>query len=192
MVPKGLSPGPRKKKACEARLRALVPAGETIVAVGTAEELRRTGPDIGSGGGWTFVVVTHTRMLFADWGSPHQPHEEILLDEVTHWEDGKQYNCYALVLGHPDLIRRERVPAHGILWVKWGSVDADIARTQTIFRFSRPETAVAKALRAALEERNLRHVRLRFFEKPREERVSRSVLRARRRWNWRAILPRAR
>lgn len=58
------------KKECEARLRELVPESETIVAVGTAEELRKLGPDIGSGGGWTFVVVTLERVLFADWGHP--------------------------------------------------------------------------------------------------------------------------
>jgi hypothetical protein len=51
------------KRACETRLRSLVPREETIVAVGTAEELRELGHDIGSGGGWTFVVVTVERLL---------------------------------------------------------------------------------------------------------------------------------
>jgi hypothetical protein len=159
------------KKECEARLRALVPADETVVAVGTAEELRRLGPDIGSGGGWTFVVVTLDRVLFADWGSPLKSHEEIRLDEVTSWAHGRQYNCYALALTHPSMTRRERVPAHRILWVSWGASDADVTRTQTMFRFSRPETEVAQALRIALEERELPDQLLRFKERSREERT---------------------
>jgi hypothetical protein len=86
------------KKECELQLRGLVPADETIAAVGTAEELRSLGADIGSGGGWTFIVVTSERLLFSDWGSRQRPHEEIRLDEVTHWASGAQYNGGALVL----------------------------------------------------------------------------------------------
>jgi hypothetical protein len=48
-----MSPGTRLKKECEARLRDLVAEDEPILAVGTAEELRSLGSDIGSGGGWT-------------------------------------------------------------------------------------------------------------------------------------------
>ncbi len=80
-----MSPGTRMKKECEAWLRGLVPADETVVAVGTAEELRSLGADIGSGGGWTFIVVTSQRLLFARWGSTQRRHEEIRFDEVTHW-----------------------------------------------------------------------------------------------------------
>ncbi|MGH2826879.1 MAG: hypothetical protein ACRDKF_07890 [Actinomycetota bacterium] len=170
------------KKECEARLRELVPESETIVAVGTAEELRKLGPDIGSGGGWTFVVVTLERVLFADWGSPLTSHEEIRLDEVTSWAHGSQCNCYALALTHPPMTRRERVPAHRILWVSWGVSDADVTRTQTMFRFSRPETEVTQALRTALEERGVPDRLLRFKERSREERTrgSRTALFAKR------------
>jgi len=58
------------KKDCAAHLRGLVARHETIVAVGTAHELRTLGPDIDSGGGCTFIVVTEERPLFAKWGSP--------------------------------------------------------------------------------------------------------------------------
>lgn len=143
------------KKDCEARLRDLVPADETVVAVGTAEELRSLGSDIGSGGGWTFIVVTPERVLFARWDSPEKPHEDIRLDEVIHWAHGRQYNCHALVLTHPPMTRRQRGPARRILWFKWGEAEADIVRTQTVFRFSRPDTEVAKTIRAALEARNV-------------------------------------
>jgi len=130
---KGVSPGIQMRRDCETRLRELVPPEETIVSVGTAEELRELRPNIGSGGGWTFVVVTDEQVLFALWGPPGKPHESIHLDEVTHWADGKQYNCYVLVLTHPPMTRREWVVAHRLLWFKWGDDEADVTRTQTIF-----------------------------------------------------------
>jgi hypothetical protein len=171
----GMSPGTRMKKECEVRLRGLVPAGETIAAVGTAEELRSLGANIGSGGGSTFIVVTSERLLFATWGSRQRPHEEFRLDEVTHWASGTQYNCGALVLTHPPTTRRQWVPAHRILWFEWGDTEADVTRTQTIFRFSRPDTRVAKALHSALSARKVAHEPLHFEEKSREDRTRGSV-----------------
>jgi hypothetical protein len=166
-----MSLGARMKKECEVRLRGLVPTDETIVAVGTAEELRSLGAYIGSGSGWTFIVVTSERLLFARWGSAQRPHEEILFDEVTRWASGTQYNCEALVLTHPPMTRRQRVPAHRILWFQWGDAEADITRTQTIFRFSRPDTHVAKALHSALLARKVAHESLHFQERSREDRT---------------------
>jgi hypothetical protein len=159
------------RKECEVRLRGLVPAGETIAAVGTAEELRSLGANIGSGGGFTFIVVTSERLLFARWSSTQRPHEEIWLDEVTHWASGTQYNCEALVLTHPPTTRRQRVPAHRILWFEWGNAEAGVTRTQTIFRFSRPDTRVAKALHSALSARNVAYEPLHFEERSREDRT---------------------
>ena len=46
------------KKDCAAHLRGLVARDETIVAMGTAHELRTPGSDLDSGGGDTFIVVT--------------------------------------------------------------------------------------------------------------------------------------
>jgi hypothetical protein len=159
------------RKDCDARLRALVPAGETITAVGTAAELRRLGPDIGSGSGVTFLVVSPLRVLFAPWTPPKQPHEEIRFDEVTRWADGVQYNAYALALTHPPMTRREQVPAHNVLWFHWGNAQADVTRTQTIFRFSRPTTDLAIAMKSLLEDRGLHHHLLSFEERSREERT---------------------
>jgi len=175
-----MSPGTRMKKECEARLRGLVHMDEPIAAVGTAEELRSLGPDIGSGGGWTFIVVTSERLLFARWGSKEKSHEEIRLDDVARWASGTQYNCEALVLTHPSMTRRQRVPAHKILWFEWGNAKADVTRTATIFRFSRPDTEVAKALHSALSDQGVAHELLHFEEKSREERTrgSHAVLHA--------------
>lgn len=159
------------KKQCEARLRALLAPDEPVAAVGTAEELPSLGPDIGSGGGRTFILVTSQRLLFARWDSPERPHEEIRLEEVTAWASGTQYNCEALVMSHPPMTRRRRVPAHKILWLEWGEVEIDVTRNETIFRFSRPDTEVAKALHSALAARSIDHESLQFEEKPREERT---------------------
>ena len=166
-----MSPGTRMKKDCEAWLRGLVPPDETVVAAGTTEELRSLRSDIGSGGGWTFIVVTSERLLFARWSSHQKSHEEIRLDEVMRWASGTQYNCEALVLTHPPMTRRQRVPAHRILWFEWGNTEADVTRTQTIFRFSRPDTQVAKALHSALSARKVTHEALHFEERSREERT---------------------
>jgi hypothetical protein len=176
----GMSPGTRMKKECETWLRGLVPGDETVVAVGTAEELRSLGSDIGSGGGWTFIVATSDRLLFARWGSRHKSHEEIRINDVTQWASGTQYNCEALVLTHPPMTRRQRVTAHKILWFEWGNAEADVTRTQTVFRFSRPDTQVTKALHSALSARKIAHEPLHFEERSREERTrgSRAVLHA--------------
>jgi hypothetical protein len=159
------------KKDCEARLRALVPAGEAIAAAGTAAELRTLGRDIGSSSGVTFLVVTPRRVLFAPWVPSNQPHEEIPFDEVTRWADGVQYNSYVLALTHPPMTRREQVAAHNVLWFHWGNAEADVTRTQTIFRFSRSTTAAAAALRAALEQLGVHHDLLSFKERSRDERT---------------------
>lgn len=177
----GLPPGARDKKECELRLRALMATDEAVLAVGTAEELRELTADLGSGGGWTFVVVTDRRILFGRWGSPHENHDEIELDAITGWADGSQYNAYALVLMHPPKTRGEHVPEHRFLWFRWGNASAPVTRSRTIFRFSRNDTQVARAIRNSLEQRGLRAEVLQFEEAPREQRVSASEVIHRRR-----------
>lgn len=159
------------KEACEARLRALIPRQEPVVAVGTAEELKALETDVGSGGGWTFLVVTTSRLLFARWDHSDGPVGEIAFEDAGSWADGHQYNCYVVVVSHPPLIRRERVAAHRFLWLKWGVTHADVARSATILRFSRPGTKAAQALRSALESRGVTHETLRFRERSRAERT---------------------
>lgn len=165
------SPGTRMRKECEQQLRGLVTENETILAVGTAEELSSLGSEIGSGGGFTFIVVTSERVLFAYWGASSNLHEEIRLDQVTHWASGTQYNACALVMSHPGKARQHRVPAHKFLWFEWGNKEVEISQTDTIFRFSRPETQVANALRSELAARGVPHEDLRFDERTREERT---------------------
>ena len=141
------------KKDCEARLRALIPNDEAVVAVGTAEELRELGPEIGS----------------ARLNS--ETHYEIRFDEVKQWASGTQSHRLTIVLTHLPMSRRLWVPAHKILWYQWGNAVADFSLTQTIFRFSRPATQVAKAIHSALAERGVPYQPLHFKERSREERT---------------------
>ena len=170
----GESVGIRMKKEREASLRALVTEGETVIAAGTAEELAQLGPDLGSGTGWTFIVLTDRRVLFARWGSRATKHHEIELSDISAWADGTQYNCYVIVLTHPGMQRRVRGVAHRFLWFAWGTSESSVVRTQTIFRFSRRSTKLAIALRTELEARNLAKERLQFSERSREERTGHS------------------
>lgn len=166
-----MTPAYFTKKECEARLRSLLPADEPVLAVGTAEELPELLPDLGSGTGGDFLVVTPERLVFAGWGVSVVRPREIVFDDVTHWADGTQYNSYAVVLTHQPMPRREHVPAHRFLWFEWGNAFADVVRPTTIFRFSRPDTNAAKKLRSLLKALPIEHEVLRFAERTREERT---------------------
>ena len=48
---------------------------------------------------------------------------------------------------------------------------SDVTRTETVFRFSRPDTQIAKALHTALSTRSVPHESLHFEERSREERT---------------------
>jgi hypothetical protein len=164
-----MNSGTRVEELSEARLRALVPENEPIVAVGTAKELHEVGRDIGSGSGDTFLIITSYRLLFSELSSTR--HYEIRLDEIEQWAGGTQYNRLAIALTHPPKRRRVRVPAHTILFFHWGNAVADVSLAHTIFRFSRPEAKVVIALRSALTARGVPYRSLHFEERPREERT---------------------
>lgn len=159
------------RKECETRLRRLVPADEQVIAVGTADEFLEPTGDLGVQGQWRFLLVTSERLLLADWSKPDRPHEDIAFDEVVRWADELQYHRYAMTLSHPPLIRHELVPAHRFLWFAWGNASEPWTRTTTTLRFSHRETATARALRAALEDRHVLHEALLLNEVSREERT---------------------
>ena len=170
-----MDPGRRARRECEERLRALVPSSEEVIAVGTAEEIDSLKGNIGSGGGRTFIVLTSARILFAYWGWTEVDPDELLLDEVTHFVHGTQYNCYAIALDHSSQKRLERVPAHRFLWFRWGNARAERSRSQTIFRFSRPGTKLAQALRAELSKRQVPDEVITFVERSRNQRLAGST-----------------
>lgn len=166
-----MTPGQRMRKECETRLRQLVTADERIVAVGTADEFPEPTGDLGVQGRWRFLLVTSERLLFADWSKPDRPHEDITFDEVARWADGVQYHRYAITMTHPPLTRDEFVSAHRFLWFKWGDASKPGSRSSTTLRFSHRDTAAAKSLRAALEQRHVPHETLLLKEVSREERT---------------------
>ncbi len=172
-----MTPGQQMRKECEARLRALVSADEQALAVGTADEFREPQGDLGVQGQWRLLLVTNSRLLFANWAKPHALHEEIAFDEVTQWADGTQYHRYVITLTHLPMTRHEHVPAHRVLWFAWGNAFKLRTRITTTLRFSHRGTAAAEALNAALEERNIAHYSLVLKELSREERTRGSHVR---------------
>lgn len=152
------------KRECDEKLRSLVGAGERVLAGGTATELRRV-DDEGSGE-WRFLVVTDNRLLSAHWGHPDRPHEDLAFDAVTTWADGAQCHRYLVLLAHVPMTR----PQQGLTLFGRRSV-RDVTRTSTVLRFSRRDTAVASALRAAFSDRGVPHTQLALPERTWEERT---------------------
>ena len=173
-----VSPGTRMRQECSARLLALVDADEQVVAKGTVDEMKELRHHIDSGGGWTFLVLTDRRMLFAPWTRSGRDCEQIVLDEVSAWTEATQQHRYAIALSHPPMTRVERVPAHNVLWLHWGNAWAERTRTETVFRFSQANGALAQAMRDELTRRDLPHDQLQLSSPTREERTrgSHSVL----------------
>jgi hypothetical protein len=164
------------RKACEERLRALLPDDERVVAVGTTETRADLQGDISTAGRWRFLVITQRRVVHADWGRDGAPHEEIVFEKVAGWADGEQYHRYAMTLEHPPLARRVRVPAHRFLWFRWGTRVVDVDKTETSFVFSHRDTAAAQALRELLERHNHPPGSLELEEKTRSERTAGSPI----------------
>ena len=162
------------KRECAERLASLVGAGERAEARGTAVELR--GPDDEGSGEWRFLLVTGERVLSAHWGHPDRPHEDIAFESVTAWADGSHSHRYLVLLSHGPLTRSQVG-----LSLFGRRVIRRVTRTRTVLRFSRRDTAVASALRAALSARGVPHAELALRESTREERTrgSRAALRIR-------------
>lgn len=169
-----MNQGPRLKRECDERLRSLVRAGERVLARGTASELRAL-DDQGSGE-WRYLLVTDERVLSAHWGHPERPHEDLALQAVMAWADGAQCHRYLVRLTHVPMTR----PQEGLTLFGRRSV-RDVTRTSTVLRFSRRDTAVASALRAAFSDRGVPHIHLALPERTRDERTrgSRGVLKIR-------------
>jgi len=131
-------------------------------------------------GGCTFIVVTEERPLFAKWGSLQKPHEEVRVNEVTHWGHGRHIQLPRL---GPDASSDDSSRTGK----KVSVVDVGPSRGRPLsnpdhFSFSRPDTEVAKAIRAALEKRQVPHELLQFEERSRQDRTraSRAVMTAKR------------
>jgi hypothetical protein len=103
-------------------------------------------------------LVTPRRVLFA-WHLPWPPHvedwthDEVTFDELTRWSEGRTHDQRPILrLEHPAHRRREWVPAHRLLWFRWGNSTGVVEARTTDFRFGSARAPVYVALRARLEE----------------------------------------
>ena len=69
---------------------------------------------------------------------------------VTSFQEVERSHRWAVLLRHADLVQRVHVPAHRVLWWSWGNAERPLLFTETEFRFSRLDTALARALRHSL------------------------------------------
>ena len=153
------------RDALKERVRARLPAGETVVAQGTAAERRTLGDE--SSVPETYLVLTDQRLLLTRMSRSLPADEEISLGTIARWGDGLQYHRYFIAIAHPPFARREHVRS----LVPFMRANREVTRTETILRFSNRNTAVAKALRADLTAREIPHDALALPELTREERT---------------------
>jgi hypothetical protein len=120
-------------------LRAQIESGETILAVGPQ------------------AVVTDHRVLFGwqlNW-PPHArewTHDALAFDEITRWSEGRRHDDRPLLrLEHPSHQRLEWVPAHRLLWFRWGNATGEISHEETTFAFSSRRDRIYRAMKERLE-----------------------------------------
>lgn len=154
-----------ERDALKERVRARAPAGEALVAQGTAAE-RRTLDDQSSVPE-TYLVLTDQRLLLTRISRSLPADAEISLDAISRWADGLRSHRYMVAITHPPLARREHVRSP----IPFIRADREVTRTETILRFSHQNTAVARALREALTARDTPHDELVLAQPTREERT---------------------
>jgi hypothetical protein len=139
--------------ACDEAVRAHLDPGEEVLAVGRCEDVTEHG-SLERGGGWTFVMVTNTRLRWV----PHADlrfESALRLDDITAVTERSAGHRYAIALDHGSLTRAHHAPAHRFLWFAWGNAIASSAMTRTELAFSRRDTAAAQALRDQASSREL-------------------------------------
>jgi hypothetical protein len=162
----GLQARRRRNAERDAYLRAQLEAGEFEVAHGHQ------------------ALVTSRRILFAwrlNW-PPHErewTHDAIGFGEISAWAMGRRHDARPLVrLEHPAHVRLEWVPAHHLLWFRWGNKEAGVSHGETTLSFSSDRDPVLVAVRGRLEQGHTPQAApfLVAFPGTREERRKASVL----------------
>jgi hypothetical protein len=120
-------------------LRAQIQSGETVLAVGPQ------------------AVITDRRLLFG-WRliwPPHTgewTHDALAFDEITRWHEGRRHDDRPLLwLEHPSHRRLEWIPAHRLLWFRWGNATGEISHGETTFSFANRRDPVFRAMKERLE-----------------------------------------
>jgi Fe2+ transport system protein FeoA len=90
------------------------------------------------------LLVTNRRILWKE--------TSVELATATGYREVTQFHRYAIRLRHAPVERRERAPAHRVLWWHWGNTTRSIQATETGFAFSHRDTDAARAIRRRLSE----------------------------------------
>ena len=97
----------------------------------------------------SFGLLTDRRIL---WGHVALPEHVgiVVLATITSFQELEQAHRWGVRLEHAAMRQRVHIPKHRMLWWAWGDEDAELPFTESTFRFSRRDTALASALREAL------------------------------------------
>jgi hypothetical protein len=142
-------------ESCEADLRAHLDPDERVIAIGRCGDISdRGGLDQGGAAGWTFVMVTDSRLRWVPGVS--LPFETaVQLDNVTDAFEQTSAHRYAMTLHHAPVRALRVVPAHRFLAFRWGDATAVRTLRTTRLAFSRRDTDAARALREQLALRGM-------------------------------------
>jgi hypothetical protein len=130
------------------RLTSKREPGETVLARGRFDEPSHDPrADLPTGGHAHLVVTDRTILWTARLGDT-----SLALSTVTGFTEITQFQRYAIDLRHVPVERSEWVPAHRLLWWRWGNAEVLVQASETTFVFSHRETKAARAIRDRLTE----------------------------------------
>ncbi len=122
---------------------------EDVLAWGRADHLLDISEAPG-GSGYTFLGITATRIVWTSLLQPRSP-SILLFSSLVSWSAGDYLQRWVVALRHAPVRRPEHVPRRRFLRWEWGNAEVLVERTETIFEFSRRETAAARRLRERLQ-----------------------------------------
>lgn len=107
------------------------------------------------------VMVTDRRVLVA-WSLSQTPEgsrwfcDALSFEEITRWSVGRRHDERPLLLlEHPTHVRTEWVPAHNVLWFRWGNAEADLPHNDITLAFRSGRDEVFRAICDRLRNMNL-------------------------------------
>jgi hypothetical protein len=130
--------------------------GESVLGEGRADEFLSTISQVPDSG-YDYVLVTASRILLAK----HVLREDRSRDFELSWEQVHEFaerdlgHQWLLLLRHDPIVKTRHCPKHRFLWMRWGNAQVAAPETETCLRFSRRETAAAKAVRVQLAAHNV-------------------------------------
>jgi len=151
-----------KRARFDADFMARLETGEQAVAKGTCYDVTEQGD--GTGVGLCQMIVTDRRVLWTPAIDFTFLASLPLVDIETASETTVDTHRYVIRLSHEPLDRPRHAPAHNLLLFEWGNKVVVRRFRTTGFRFSRRDTAAAKAMRAELSSRGVFERRFEIHE----------------------------